>query len=191
MDTVSRTALDEEAASLARRIAAAAPGLDRAAEAELCRKMGPRIRRYGLRHLRDAEAAADLAQQVLVMLLEKLRAGALREPDMVVSFVFGLCRQTLVDQRRTQARRDWLLEAYGEDLGGTYEMAEPRFESARLEPCLAALPERERAILVLTFAEERDADAVGRELGLTAGNVRVIRHRALARLRACITGEAA
>jgi hypothetical protein len=30
---------------------------------------------------------------------------------------------------------------------------------------------------------------VGQELGLTAANVRVIRHRALTRLRACLAAE--
>ena len=42
--------------------------------------------------------------------------------------------------------------------------------------------------LVLTFYEDRPAAAVASELGLTAGNVRVIRHRGLQRLRACLEG---
>jgi RNA polymerase sigma-70 factor (ECF subfamily) len=46
-------------------------------------------------------------------------------------------------------------------------------------------------VLVLTFHSERSALEVGRELGLSAANVRVIRHRALTRLRACLTGEEA
>ena len=46
------------------------------------------------------------------------------------------------------------------------------------------LPERERAVLMMTFYDDRPADAVGRELGLSAGNVRVIRHRAIERLKA-------
>ena len=33
---------------------------DREAEAEMCRRMGPRIRLYGLRHLRSPSAADDL-----------------------------------------------------------------------------------------------------------------------------------
>ena len=33
---------------------------DREAEAELIRRMAPRVRLYGLRHLRDEEAADDL-----------------------------------------------------------------------------------------------------------------------------------
>jgi RNA polymerase sigma-70 factor (ECF subfamily) len=41
--------------------------------------MAPRIRLYGLRHLRDEHAADDLTQQVLITTLETLRAGRLRE----------------------------------------------------------------------------------------------------------------
>lgn len=52
-------------------------GSDR--EAELFRRMAPRIRLYGLRHLRDPHAAEDLMQQVLITALEALRAGRLRE----------------------------------------------------------------------------------------------------------------
>ena len=41
-------------------------------------------------------------------------------------------------------------------------------------------------MLVLTFYDDRSADAVAAELGLSAGNVRVIRHRGLERLRGCM-----
>ncbi len=41
---------------------------------EMCRRMRPRIRLYGLRHLRSSSAADDLAQQVLLTVLEALRA---------------------------------------------------------------------------------------------------------------------
>ena len=50
------------------------------------------------------------------------------------------------------------------------------------------MAERERSVLLMTFYEDRQADDVARLLGLTAGNVRVIRHRALGRLRDCVIG---
>ncbi len=37
-------------------------GNDRDAETELFRRMAPRVRLYGLRHLRDEHAADDLTQ---------------------------------------------------------------------------------------------------------------------------------
>ena len=65
-------------AELVRQIGA---GSNREVETELFRRMAPRIRLYGLRHLRDVHAADDLTQQVLITTLEALRAGRLREPD--------------------------------------------------------------------------------------------------------------
>jgi len=66
------------------------------------------------------------------------------------------------------------------------EAPEP-LDTERLKHCLAVLPDRERAVLVMTFYDDRPADAVAVELGLSAGNVRVIRHRGLERLRGCMT----
>ena len=177
-----------EDAELARRIAAAGEKTDSAAETELYRRMAPRVRLYGLRHLRDAHAAHDLMQQVLLMTLERLRRGELRKPEKLASFVLGMCRLTVLEIRRGSSRREKLLEAYG----GTeaFDAPEPLIlNQARLAQCLEALAERERTVVALTFFADKDGDAVAKDLGLSAGNVRVIRHRALARLRECM-GEA-
>ncbi len=175
-------------ATLAQRVDVAAPAIDAEAETELCRRLAPRVRLYGLRHLRDEAAAADLMQQVMVMLIERLRAGALREPERLASFVFGICRMTVLDLRRGHARRERLLETYGEALLPP-ETPAPDLDRERLTHCLERLPERERSVLMLTFYDDMPADALARELDLSPANVRVIRHRGLERLRACVTGE--
>lgn len=175
-------------ATLARRVARASPGADREAEAELCRRLAPRVRLYGLRHLRDASAAADLMQQVMLMTIERLRAGVLREPEQLASFVFGMCRMVVLDLRRGTERRERLLETYGDALLPV-ETPPPNPDSGRLTQCLERLPERERTILLLTFYDDMPAEALARELNLTPANVRVIRHRGLERLRGCVTGE--
>lgn len=177
-------------ATLARRIAEARPGTDVAAEAELCRRLAPRIRLYGLRHLRDSHGAADLAQQVLMMTLEALRSGRLREPEQVVSFVFGTCRMVVLELKRTHARREELLATYAGDVPVVDAQSAPRLDHARLADCLQQLAERERSVLVLTFYDDRAAKDVAAELALSEANVRVIRHRALQRLRDCVTGGA-
>ena len=71
-----------------------------AAEAELCRRLAPRLRLYGLRHLRDEHAAADLVQHVLLIMLKSIRAGRVRDPEKLASFVLGTCRMTVLDLRR-------------------------------------------------------------------------------------------
>jgi RNA polymerase sigma-70 factor, ECF subfamily len=172
-----------EDAQLAQAIArSAAANANAGAEAEFCRRFAPRVRLYGLRHLRDRHAAADLVQQVLMMALERLRAGKLRDPGRLASFVLGMCRMVCMDLRRGTARRERLLEVYGitdEEL----ESAEPRvFERERLAACLEGLSERERSIVIASFFEEKPTA----DLGLSPGNVRVIRHRALGKLRACM-----
>jgi RNA polymerase sigma-70 factor (ECF subfamily) len=171
---------------LARRIVEARGGPDTAAEAELYRRLAPRVRLYGLRHLRDRQAAADLVQQVLLMTLERLRAGEVREPERIASFALGACRMTVLEMRRGEKRRSELLSAYSNE-EETFEAAEPlALDPERLAACLEALPERERSVVVMSFFAEKPADEVGAELGLTGGNVRVIRHRALGRLRNCM-----
>ena len=175
-------------AELARRIASASPGAAEDAEAELYRRLAPRVRLYGMKHLRDRQAAADLAQEVLLTTLEQLRAGKLREPERLASFVFGICRLVVLNQRRTHARHERLLGAFGDDLPLADPASAPRLEQARLRHCLERLSERERAVLLLTFYDDRPARDVGVELGVSEGNVRVIRHRGLERLRACVRG---
>jgi RNA polymerase sigma-70 factor (ECF subfamily) len=181
------SALDDGA--LARRVAEAGAVPDAAAEDELCGRFARRVRLYGLRHLRDPHAAADLVQQVLLMTIERLRAGEVREPERIASFVLGACRMTVLDMRRGARRRAALLEAWG-GAPEAFDAPEPlAFHPARLTECLGALSERERAVVVLSFFADRQADEVGAELAISGGNVRVIRHRALAKLRTCMGVE--
>jgi RNA polymerase sigma-70 factor (ECF subfamily) len=184
---------DTDDASLVRAITAAAPGLDRKAEGEICRRLAPRVRLFGLRHLRDAQAAADLVQQVLLMVIQKLRAGELREPDKLTSFVLGMSRLTVLDLRRNAARRDALLRQYGDVAEVITPTEAKELDREKLAHCMEGLSERARAVLVLSFFAEKAAAEVGDELGMSPENTRVVRHRALLALRGCMGsgGEAA
>ena len=166
---------------LAERVASG----DTEAEAEVCRRMGPRIRLYGLRHLRSASGADDLVQQVLLKTLEALRAGRLRDADKLAPFVLGSCRMTVLDQRRKARRQEQLLEEFGEALVPD-ERKMPHLDGDRLARCVQSLKERERAVVVMTFYDEHTAAESGRALGISEANVRVIRHRAIRQLRVCM-----
>jgi RNA polymerase sigma-70 factor, ECF subfamily len=160
----------------------------RDAEEELCRTMGPRIRLYGLRHLRDEQGAADLVQQVLMITIESVRAGKVRDPERIGSFVLGICRMVVLEIRRGGARRERLLEQY---LPPVSASPEPPPDLDKLAECLGRLAERERSVVVMTFYEEHSSETVAGSLGLSNENVRVIRHRALGRLRKCMAGGTA
>jgi RNA polymerase sigma-70 factor, ECF subfamily len=163
---------------------------DRGAEAELFRRMAPRIRLYGLRHLRDSYAADDLTQQVLITTLEALRAGRLREPEKLASFVLGTCRVTVIELFRTSQRRERLLERFGPDLTTSKPVSLPLLDREQLERCVQGLKERERTVVMMTFYDEQTGAEVAGFLGISEANVRVIRHRAIHQRRTCMGGTA-
>jgi RNA polymerase sigma-70 factor (ECF subfamily) len=148
--------------------------------------MAPRIRRYGLRHLRDRHAAEDLMQQVLIVVLQALRAGRLRESEKLESFVLGTCRMTVLDQRRNAHRREKLLEQFGVGMLAPASSAMPQLDRQQLTNCVQKLKERERAVVTMSFYDEQTSADVARFLGVSEANVRVIRHRAIHLLRDCM-----
>ncbi len=165
-------------------------GSGREAEAELFRRMAPRIRLYGLRHLRDPHAAEDLTQQVLMTTLEALRAGRLRESEKLASFVLGTCRLTVLDLRRNAQRKERLLQQFGADLLAPVQPAMPSLDHQQLARCVQSLKERERAVVVMSFYDEQTGADVATFLGVSEANVRVIRHRAMHQLRDCMGAPA-
>jgi RNA polymerase sigma-70 factor (ECF subfamily) len=181
MDTMA----DVSDADLARAVSAGRSSAE-AAESELYRRFAPRVRLYGLRHLRNEDAARDLVQQVMLVTIEKLRAGAVRDVDQIASFVLGTSRSMAMDLKRRERRREKLLETFP-----VSDVVEDPIDDAldvdRLDKCLARLAARERVVVLLTFYAERSSGDVAAELGLNSGNVRVIRHRAIERLRTCVT----
>lgn len=169
-------------AELAGRIA----GGDRDAEAVLFRRMAPRVRLYGLRHLRDSQAADDLAQQVMITVLLALREGRLRDPEKLASFVMGTSRMQVLDLRRGMLRRQNILETFGAEFVSTVEHSSIHLDELRLNGCVQALNERERTVVIMTFYDEQTGSEVGAYLGMSEANVRVVRHRAIRQLRRCM-----
>lgn len=160
-------------------------GRDRTAEAALCSRFAPRIRLYGLRHLRDEERARDLVQTVLLAVIEACRAGRVQQAEKVDRFILGTCRNAAARVREVEGRVE---------LTGGDELAEMvRAEAGEAEVidrrtlirCLAGLDPRAARVLALSFQEERSADEIAPLLAMEPGNVRVVRHRALASLRRC------
>jgi RNA polymerase sigma-70 factor (ECF subfamily) len=179
--------MPEEDAQLVRRIAEARETA-RDAEEELCRRYGPRARLYGLRHLRDDDLARDLAQAVLVGVLVAVRRGRVTEPGHLERFVLGTCRN-VAGRMRGEGRRvmptdpaDWIVSVMPE--------LETVDQPALLR-CLAGLGERARLVVQLSFNEDRSTGEIAARLETSEGNVRVLRHRAVAQLRKCLDSSPA
>ena len=162
------------------------------AEAELFRRFAPRIELYGRRHLGNAPAAKDLVQDVLLRVVQAIRSSRLENPASLASFVLGTCRNVTWDARRAEARHSRIArEAAAHGVPAVEEAAEPLEQRSVLSlfGCMNGLPEREAMIVRMSFWEDRSAEDIGARLGLSAGNVRVIRHRALGKLVICMNRE--
>lgn len=172
-------------ADLAKGIASAPAGEAQSEEAELYRRFAPRVRLFGLKRLRDEAAAQDLVQQVLLVTIERLRAGEVRKPEEIGSFILGTSRLMAGAVQRTERRRRSLVMQF--NVAETAE--EPSvlaLDLAIVERCLQTIGQRDRAVLILSFYAERTSAEIADELGLTSGVVRITRHRALERLRECV-----
>jgi RNA polymerase sigma-70 factor, ECF subfamily len=173
------------------RAVSAAHGKDAtAAETELYRRFAPRVRLFGLKHLSDRSAADDLAQQVMLVVITRLRTGEVREPDQIGSFVLGTSRMMVAGKKRGERRRAAIFARF-EHEEAVEPLSDLALDSTRLAPCLAALRERERTILLLTYYADKSAPEIAAAIGTTAGAVRVGRHRALASMRDCIEARRA
>lgn len=123
---------------------------------------------------------------MLELTLIKLRSGEVREPERLASFVLGVARMQAHAMRR-RAVRESPTDAESTDRLIADPGPEPRpLAREHLAICLGELSERERSVVLSTFFEEQDASEIAATLATSPGNVRVIRHRAVDRLRQCM-----
>ena len=122
------------------------------------------------RHLDPEEAA----HETLARGFRRLAAGVDVAPGAVRSYFFGIARNLVKEGWRP--RREELLEPAAWDrtpsASRDHEQVEARLV---LERCLRQLRAPERRLLIRYYTEDRDA--LGREMGVTAGNLRVMVHR--------------
>jgi len=79
-------------------------------------------------------------------------------------------------------------DAMPEDAADSTEEALARAEEhIRMRACVRELCEIQRAVVTLRMLEELPGEDVARTLGISAGHVAVLLHRAKASLRACMT----
>ncbi len=167
--------------------AAVAAGDDQAA-ARLCELLAPAVRTFARRRMRSPQSVDDFSQDALIRILSLVQTGAVDEPERLASFALGVCRNLLREDAKRRARRDglWALHAERGRVSLPVEPVMVGAGRAHLEDCLSRLTERARQVLRRSLIDDQDSDEVGSALGLSKGNVRVIRHRTLKLLRECL-----
>ncbi len=154
---------------------------DRQAWQRLARTWGPMVLRWcgylgGPRVDRE-----DAAQQVFVVVWRKL--DSLRDPQRFPSWLFGITRRVLSDQRRSAWMRRWLPGAPIDREVSCYSPERQAAQSElaqRVEQALERLSANHREILILCDLQEFTVVEAATMLGirLNTGKSRLIRARA-------------
>src|SRR5262245_33022357 len=130
-------AVSDEA--LARRIADGPAGSTDDEESELYRRFAPRVRLYGRRHLRSAAGDDDLAQEVLLLTFERLRAGEVQKPEQIGSFILGTSRMMCHSERRVGRRHEALAARFVDTSIETAPPSLSALDGPRVAACLRRL----------------------------------------------------
>ena len=150
------------------------------------------VRDRGAHHLRvaalltgDWHAAEDLVQASLVKLYRawpKLRLDS--DPDAYL-------RRIMVNTNRSWRRTRWRRETPVGELPETViaDFAERQVVGAQVRQALQALPQRQRAVLVLRYCADLPEAEVADLLGCSSGTVKTHAHRGLRALREILGDE--
>lgn len=193
MDARTRPAgeLTEGAGETGALFVAAREG-DRAAFAELVRKLTPMLWQVARSQGLDREGSVDAVQTGWLELLSGLQR--IREPDAVVGWLITVVRREawrLHRMRRTEiVEREPVLAETPSREPDPAEAAIDRDRHARLWEAVEALPERCRTLLrVVAFVHRPDYAEVGRALGMPTGSIGPNRGRCLDKLRRALLSD--
>jgi RNA polymerase sigma-70 factor (ECF subfamily) len=138
------------------------------------------------------EDAVDCVQEGLCTLLDGARRGELPDdarvwPGILAAMVRNAARNRR--RRHFRARPHDDLDEHPLPARGTLsadELIAQAEEHVRLNACVEELCEIQRAVVTLRLLEEQPGEDVAKALGISAGHVAVLLHRAKAALRACM-----
>jgi len=145
----------------------------------------------GFLRARGVEDPEGMANEVLVRVfggIERFDGGGAQ----FRAWVFRIARNALIDERRYRARRPDVVFTVHEELaeGVTVDATDRIGERERVEALLADLTDEQREVLVLRVVAGLSVEETAQTVGRRPGAVRALQHRALARLRTVLSGEA-
>jgi len=159
---------------------------DRDAEAEFVRRYATGVRVLMRRLCRLGDPVAeDLSQDVLMHVLARLRAGAVRDGNALPAYIRSTVVRTASAEYRGRHDADPAVAI--EDLEGNENPAAAQAAAQRavlLKNLLAQMPvARDREVLSRFYLGEEDRDDVCRALGIDTSHFRRVVHRARERFR--------
>ncbi len=168
-----------------RAIVDAAKAGDEAALAELYNLYFPRVYRYILARTGNPYDAEDLTEEVFLRVLDAIERFQWREAPFS-AWLFRIAHNAVISQRRKEGARGRsspLSEAFPVDSQGPEEMVANRLALNEIMKAAETLPEAQRRVISLRFAAGLTVAETARAMGKGEGNVKVIQHKAIAKLR--------
>ena len=169
------------------RIRAGDPG----AEAELVVRYRTSLVRLLERQTRDVALAEDLAHDALVVAIERLRRGDLKEAAALPAFLRSIATNLLLAEWRRRRRRRTDALGSGIDFEdaapGALETMLAAEEREVLQRAIESLPApRDREVLRRAYLEGEPRESIREALGLPEVLFNTVLHRARERLRKTI-----
>lgn len=158
---------------------------DQFAESALYEKYSNRLYFLALSELHSREDAEDVRAETFARVLLALRAGKLRKPDSLSSFIVGISLNVIREFRRqrsgTEPIEDHELKLVGD---ASPEKAFLDQEASRsIEEVAKQLKPREREFLRMYYYDELPKQEIARVLGIKEERLRLIKSRALQKFR--------
>jgi RNA polymerase sigma-70 factor (ECF subfamily) len=158
---------------------------DEAALSELYTLYFPRVYRYILARTGNTYDAEDLAEEVFMRVLDAIERFQWREAPFS-AWLFRIAHNAVISQRRKDGARGRptpLTEGLAVDTQGPAELVENRLALKEIMRAAQGLPEAQRRVISLRFAAGLSVAETARVMGKGEGNVKVIQHKAIAKLR--------
>ena len=168
-----------------RRLVDAAKAGDEAALSELYQSYFPRLYRYILARTGNTYDAEDLTEEVFMRVLEAIKRFQHREAPFS-AWLFRIAHNAVISQRRKESARGRsspLTDGLPIDSAGPEELVESRVAVSEVMKAAQNLPDAQRQVISLRFAAGLTVAETARAMGKGEGNVKVIQHKAIAKLR--------
>jgi RNA polymerase sigma-70 factor (ECF subfamily) len=142
---------------------------------------GPAVRAHMRRRLADPDEADEVAQDVFVRAIRY--ADRYREAGHGPrAWLFTIARSLLVDHRRYVRSRQAVTEAYDDELMGSPSPMPESGPDVDLEPLLAVLTPKQRAVVEARYFRDLTFADVGRVVGCSTDAAKHIHRRAIDRM---------
>lgn len=162
---------------------------DRSAEEALAGFYGPKIEFVLRRHVREPSLAADLRQEALMVVIQRLRDEGLAEPEKLAAFLYQTAINLAKGEARTYFRRNTHPDFEAVERAATREpLLVDRLERRELGKIVQTLleelgQERDREILRRFYLREEAKESICASLDLTPAHFDRVLYRARQRFR--------